>query len=149
MLMNANMKKNLRPDAGRMLEDMLGCKWSLAVLAEIRAGVGRPGQIERRIEGISKKVMNERLRKLQRFGIVDKRVFAEVPPRVEYRLTRFGSKFASLLDGVAKLQHELDTTAATDGRGVVQKRPRRAALPKAPVTPARSRSSPARPSRRR
>ena len=93
-----------------MVEDMVGCKWSLAVLGRIRAGVRRPGELERAIEGLSKKVMNERLRKLQRYGIVDKLVYAEVPPRVEYRLTAFGKKFARLLDGIDKLQNTLDST---------------------------------------
>lgn len=90
-----------------MVEDMVGCKWSLAVLGQIRAGVRRPGEIERAIDGLSKKVMNERLRKLQRYKIVERRVFAEVPPRVEYRLTRFGAEFASLLDGIEQLQRSL------------------------------------------
>ncbi len=87
---------------------MVGCKWSLAVLGEIRAGVRRPGEIERAIVGLSKKVMNERLRKLQRYGIIEKRVFPEVPPRVEYRLTRFGARFSTLLKGIDRLQQNLD-----------------------------------------
>jgi DNA-binding HxlR family transcriptional regulator len=96
------------PSVARMVEDMVGCKWSLAVLAQIRAGVKRPGEIERAIPGLSQKVMNERLRKLQRFGIVERRVFAEVPPHVEYRLTRFGGRFSKLLDGIERLQQALD-----------------------------------------
>lgn len=53
--------------------------------------------------------MNERLRKL-RYGIAEKRVLAEVPPRVEYRLTRFGAKFATMLEGIDWLQRSLDAT---------------------------------------
>jgi DNA-binding HxlR family transcriptional regulator len=96
------------PTAARMVEDIVGCKWSLAVLEQIRAGVHRPGAMEHAIDGLSKKVLNERLRKLQRFGIVAKRSYPEVPPRVEYRLTKFGQKFGALLDDVARLQRELD-----------------------------------------
>jgi DNA-binding HxlR family transcriptional regulator len=99
------------PSVARMVEDLVGCKWSLAVLGQIRAGVRRPGEIERSIAGLSKKVMNERLRKLQRFGIIDKRIFAEVPPRVEYRITRFGTSFVTLLDGIERLQRRLDGRA--------------------------------------
>jgi DNA-binding HxlR family transcriptional regulator len=95
----------------RMVEDMVGCKWSLAVLGAIRSGVKRPGEIERAIPGLSKKVMNERLRKLHRFGIIERRIYAEVPPRVEYRLTRYGSKFSRLLDGIEKLQASLDAAS--------------------------------------
>jgi DNA-binding HxlR family transcriptional regulator len=93
-----------------MVEDIVGCKWSLAVLGQIRSGVHRPGAMEHAIDGLSKKVLNERLRKLTRFGIVAKRTYPEVPPRVEYRLTRFGQRFAALLDGIERLQRELDAS---------------------------------------
>jgi DNA-binding HxlR family transcriptional regulator len=95
------------PAAARMVEDIVGCKWSLAVLGMVRDGVRRPGAMEHAIEGLSKKVLNERLRKLVRFGILEKRSFPEVPPRVEYRLTRFGERFSALMDGVEKLEREL------------------------------------------
>lgn len=91
-----------------MVEDVVGCKWSLAVLGAVRGGVRRPGAMEHAIEGLSKKVLNERLRKLVRFGVLEKRIYPEVPPRVEYRLTRFGERFATLMDGVDALQRELD-----------------------------------------
>lgn len=97
-----------KPSAARMVEDIVGCKWSLIVLGRIRAGVHRPGAMEAAIPGLSKKVLNERLRKLLRFGIVARRVYAELPPRVEYRLTPFGRKFIALLDGVDRLQKEIE-----------------------------------------
>lgn len=113
------------PLVARMVEDIVGCKWSLAVLGSIRAGTRRPGAIERSIAGLSTKVLNERLRKLQRFGIISRQSFSEVPPRVEYRLTRFGSRFASLLDGVERLQRSLDGSPAkrTPSRRRVVERP--------------------------
>jgi DNA-binding HxlR family transcriptional regulator len=104
-----------RPSAARMVEDIVGCKWSLIVLGRIRAGVSRPGALETAIPGLSKKVLNERLRKLVRFGIVTRRSYAELPPRVEYRLTPFGRKFIALLDGVERLQRELDGAGGLRG----------------------------------
>ena len=95
-----------------MVEDVVGCKWSLAVLGAVRSGVRRPGAIEHAIDGVSKKVLNERLRKLVRFGILEKRAYPEVPPRVEYRLTRFGQKFSDLMDGVDALETELNRQPA-------------------------------------
>lgn len=91
-----------------MVEDIVGCKWSLSVLGCVRAGIRRPGAIQRSVEGLSTKVMNQRLRKLARYGIVERRSYAEIPPRVEYHLTTFGRAFARLLDGVERLQAELD-----------------------------------------
>lgn len=90
----------------RMVEDIVGCKWSLTVLSLITAGVTRPGAMQRRVEGLTAKVLNERLRKLLRFGIIEREVFAEVPPRVEYRLTAFGRRFSSVLERIAELEQE-------------------------------------------
>lgn len=90
-----------------MVEDVVGCKWSLAVLGAVKSGVCRPGAMEHAIDGVSKKVLNERLRKLVRFGILEKCAYPEVPPRVEYRLTRFGERFSGLMDGVEALEREV------------------------------------------
>ena len=94
-------------DIPRMVEQVLGCKWTVRVLSTIRAGVYRPGAMEREVAGISTKVLNERLRKLVRLGIVERRAYPEIPPRVEYRLSRFGRRFTRILDAVESLQQEL------------------------------------------
>jgi DNA-binding HxlR family transcriptional regulator len=90
-----------------MVESVVGCKWSLHVLACVRRGVNRPGAIERSIEGLSAKVLSERLDKMVRFGILTKAQYPEVPPRVEYALTPFGERFAEILDGVEQLEREV------------------------------------------
>jgi len=97
-----------RGNVARMVEDIVGCKWSLAVLGAVRSGVRRPGAMEHAIEGLSKKVLNERLNKLVRFGILEKQAYPELPPRVEYRFTPFGDRFLGVLDGIESLQRELD-----------------------------------------
>jgi DNA-binding HxlR family transcriptional regulator len=97
--------------AARMVEDVVGCKWSVGVLRLVRAGVHRPGAMEHALPGLSKKVLNERLRKFVRFGILERQAYAEVPPRVEYRLTALGERFAGLMDGVEALQKEIDAAA--------------------------------------
>lgn len=94
------------PTVGQMVESVVGCKWSLTVISLVRQGVNRPGKMEHAIEGLSAKVLNERLRKLLHFGIIEKRVFAETPPRVEYYLTEFGGRFADILDSINALQHK-------------------------------------------
>lgn len=87
-----------------MVEDVIGCKWSLAVIDCARRGVARPGEMERVIGGISTKVLNERLRKLASYEILAKQIYPEVPPRVEYRLTGFGQQFIDVLDHIASLE---------------------------------------------
>jgi DNA-binding HxlR family transcriptional regulator len=96
-----------KPSAHQMMESIIGCKWSLTVLSLVSKGVRRPGEMEHAIDGLSAKVLNERLTKLVRFGILDKESYAEIPPRVEYRLTAFGNKFIKLIDEVDHLQMTL------------------------------------------
>ncbi len=88
----------------RMVEDIVGCKWSLCVVDLVSRGISRPGAMQKSIPGLSTKVLNERLRKLLRFGIIEREVFAEVPPHVEYRLTHFGRKFERVLAQIDDLQ---------------------------------------------
>lgn len=95
------------PTVGQMMESVVGCKWSLTVIELIRQGVNRPGKMEHATDGLSAKVLNERLRKLLHFGIIEKRVFSETPPRVEYHLTDFGNRFADILDSIHALQNEM------------------------------------------
>ena len=90
-----------------LLEDVLGCRWTISVLRAVNSGVRRPGALERHIPGISAKVLSDRLKHFQRAGIFERVVFPEIPPRVEYRLTPFGKKFTKLLREVEKLQAEL------------------------------------------
>lgn len=90
-----------------LLEDVIGCRWTISVLRAVNGGVRRPGALERHIEGISAKVLSDRLKHFQRAGIFERVVFPEIPPRVEYRLTAFGKKFCKLLKEVEKLQNEL------------------------------------------
>jgi DNA-binding HxlR family transcriptional regulator len=90
-----------------MIEDIIGCKWSVCVLDLISRGVARPGAMQKSIDGLSPKVLNERLRKLLRFGLIERQVFAEVPPHVEYRLTLLGRKFDKLLAQIQELERGL------------------------------------------
>ncbi len=101
--MNQKNHKNSSPSY-RCLEQVVGCKWSVSVLEAVQKGICRPGALERSIEGISTKVLSERLRRLTEYGLLDKRIFAEVPPRTEYTLTGTGR---ALLEIVARI-HELD-----------------------------------------
>jgi DNA-binding HxlR family transcriptional regulator len=90
----------------RRLEDVLGCKWSAAVLAAVGRGVRRPGQLERFIPGISTKVLNERLRKLLDYRLVNRTETREPILRVEYELTATGQKLAAIIEQISDLAEE-------------------------------------------
>lgn len=103
------MEMHDSPSVHHMMESVIGCKWSLTVIDLVRRGVHRPGAMEHAIDGLSAKVLNERLVKLVRFGILEKTSFAEVPPRVEYHITPFGREFSQLLDQINQLEKRLGT----------------------------------------
>mgnify|MGYP003578685593 CR=1 FL=1 len=77
-----------------LLEEVIGCRWTISVLGAVAKGIRRPGALERHIEGISAKVLSDRLRHFTRAGIFERIQFPEIPPRVEYRLTDFGRRVA-------------------------------------------------------
>src|SRR5215208_1519345 len=105
------------PDVAATVEAVFGCKWSLRILALIRHGVCRPGAIERALEGLTPKVQQYYFRRMVSLGILDRVVYPEIPPRVEYRLTDFGERFLPILDAIEELQRDLKSS--TDSRPLV------------------------------
>lgn len=101
----------------RRLEDVVGCKWSAAVLAAIGRGVTRPGQLERFIPGISTKVLNERLRKLLDYELIVRSEFAGKVMRVEYGLTPTGRQLTAILDQIRDLDEAHAQRAKSDHSG--------------------------------
>jgi len=91
-----------------MVESIVGCKWSVRLLWLIAEGQNRPSALLRASPGLSAKVMHERLRKMLRFGLVERHVFGEKPPvEVDYRLTPFGRRFMRILHEIRRLEAAL------------------------------------------
>jgi DNA-binding HxlR family transcriptional regulator len=98
-----------------MVESVVGCKWSVGLLRLLADGCRRPSALLRASTGLSAKVMNERLRKMLRFGIVQRIVFGDKPPvEVEYVLTPFGRRFIGIIDEVRRLQEAVDRGAISE-----------------------------------
>lgn len=92
-----------------LVESIVGCKWSVRLLQLSAEGHCRPSAFLRACPGLSAKVMNERLHKMVRFGILERMVFGEKPPvEVEYHLTLFGLRFMKVIEEVRQLQEALD-----------------------------------------
>ncbi|QFT54852.1 helix-turn-helix domain-containing protein [Microbulbifer sp. THAF38] len=110
--MEPSGKKVLRKappkQSARMVETIYGCKWSLTVYGLLALEINRPGEMVSSVEGLSAKVLNECLRKNVEFGILERVSYNEIPPRVEYKVTKFGEKFLSILEELEKLQDEID-----------------------------------------
>lgn len=124
-----------------MVEDVLGCKWTVELLGQIAAGHRRPGRLRRAVAGISPKVMNERLATLTRFGVLERRALSEKPLHVEYHLTAKGRQLAALVDEIRQFCRRWDAASTLEGSRRPPTIPRpsvRAEVPRAP-RPARSR----------
>lgn len=91
-----------------MVETIYGCKWSLTVYQLLANGINRPGEMVRSVEGLTTKVLNECLRRNAKFGILERVSYNEVPPRVEYKVTHFGTKFIRILNELEELQREIE-----------------------------------------
>ncbi|MEN3000954.1 MAG: helix-turn-helix domain-containing protein [Armatimonadota bacterium] len=84
-------------EAFHRLTDILRCKWTLAILDALTQGINRPVQIVRALPGLTTKVLYERVHKLERYGLVIRHSYPEIPPRVEYELTDRGRRLVALI----------------------------------------------------
>ena len=78
----------------RSLLELLAEKWALLVIFRLRLKPHRTAELRREIGGVSEKMLIQTLRKLERYGMVTRHDFNEVPPRVEYRLSTLGESLA-------------------------------------------------------
>src|SRR6185369_6338336 len=80
--------------------EMLASKWVYLVVGALRTGKRRHGELARKVEGITPKMLTQTLRVLERDGLVSREIFPVIPPRVEYELTDLGRNLADLLNQI-------------------------------------------------
>jgi DNA-binding HxlR family transcriptional regulator len=78
--------------------EILSGKWTILLIRDLAEGRSRFCELERSLDGISPRTLSLRLRALEEQGIVERRTFPEVPPRVEYSLTEKGRALAPIID---------------------------------------------------
>lgn len=98
----------------RRILDRIGDRWTVLVIGALSEQPRRFSELRRRIEGVSQKMLTQTLRALERDGLVHRQVFAEVPPRVEYRLTEAGMTLTTPLKALEawSIEHYGQVTAA-------------------------------------
>ena len=79
---------------------LIGNKWKLLILRNLLAKPHRFGELRKTIPGISQKVLTENLRSMEQQGIVIRTVYAEVPPRVEYKLSSLGDSMRPIISAM-------------------------------------------------
>jgi len=81
---------------------LLSGKWTLMILFQINENVVRYGELKRAVAGISEKMLIQELNMLVENKLVSKKVYPEIPPKVEYRLTELGLKTMPIVDKLAE-----------------------------------------------
>ena len=79
---------------------LIGDKWKVLILRDLIPGTKRFGELKKSIGSVSQKVLTAQLRDMEESGLLTRTVYAEVPPRVEYRLTDLGRSLEPILDAM-------------------------------------------------
>jgi DNA-binding HxlR family transcriptional regulator len=96
---------------------IIGKKWTVLIVREMLRGTKQFNRFLENIEGITPKVLTDRLRELQKFGIIKRRIVSEYPVRVEYEMTDLGKEFEPVLLAAASFSmRNFPMTVFKDGR---------------------------------
>jgi DNA-binding HxlR family transcriptional regulator len=76
--------------------ELIGGRWKILILVNLAGGALRYGELKRKIEKVTERMLTLQLRELENDGIVTRTVFPEVPPRVQYELTEIGEKLVPI-----------------------------------------------------
>ena len=79
---------------------LIGDKWKVLILRDLMPGTKRFGELKKSIGNVSQKVLTAQLRAMEENGLVQRDVYAEVPPKVEYSLTELGKSLKPILDSM-------------------------------------------------
>ena len=79
---------------------LIGDKWKVLILRDLMPGTKRFGELKKSIGSVSQKVLTAQIREMEANGLISRKVYAEVPPRVEYSLTDLGKSLKPILDAM-------------------------------------------------
>jgi DNA-binding HxlR family transcriptional regulator len=82
--------------------EVLGGKWRVGIIHNLVPGPLRFNELRSKLPGITQKMLTQQLRHLERYGIIDRKQFAQIPPRVEYSLTELGKSVYPLVTQISK-----------------------------------------------
>lgn len=94
------MNKNLPACPVEITMGLIGDKWKVLIVRDLLTGTKRFGELKKSVSGITQKVSTSNLRQMEASGLVKRKVYPEVPPRVEYSLTDTGLSLKPILDSM-------------------------------------------------
>ena len=80
--------------------DVIGDRWKVKIVESLLSGTQRFGELKKSVGNITQKVLTSNLRKLEEHGVLIRKVYAQIPPKVEYRLTSLGKKLKPMIDSM-------------------------------------------------
>ena len=85
---------------------LIGDKWKVLIIRDLLTGTKRFGELKKSLSGISQKVLTNNLRQMETSGLILRKVYAEVPPKVEYSLSDTGFSLKPILDSMVEWGNE-------------------------------------------
>jgi DNA-binding HxlR family transcriptional regulator len=85
-----------------LVKEVLYGKWKIHLIYFISQGTKRPGELQRKLPGATRRVLNVQLNQLEDHELISKKIYAELPPRVEYSLTEFGQSVLPVITALGK-----------------------------------------------
>ena len=93
---------------------MISDKWKVLIIRELLPGTKRFNEIHHSIDGVSQKVLTQKLREMESDGLLERKVYAEVPPKVEYSLTELGMTLKPILDSMERWGNDYKAVMAAE-----------------------------------
>ncbi|KYC40432.1 HxlR family transcriptional regulator [Scytonema hofmannii PCC 7110] len=92
---------------------VIGGRWKVLIIRELMVGIKRFGELQRALDGITQKMLTQQLREMEEDGIIARKVYPQIPPKVEYSLTPLGESLQPILYamhewGVKHLSNQID-----------------------------------------
>ncbi len=94
--------------------EVFGNKWNLIIISNLRESTLRYTELQSKMQGINAKTITTHLRKLEEHAIIERKIYAEVPPRVEYSLTKRGKGLLPVLNAIAEWSKKYPLLKMTD-----------------------------------
>ena len=79
---------------------MLGCRWKVLIIKELLDGTKRFGELKKSVTGITQKVLTSKLREMEELGLLERKIYPQIPPKVEYTLTDIGYSLRPVLESL-------------------------------------------------